>query len=63
MQWSELFAALALVVVIEGIMPFLAPGRYKEFLASMQELNEDAIRRVGLVMMIIGLVCLYFIKN
>ncbi len=63
MQWSDLLAALCLVAVIEGIMPFLAPSKYKEFLASMHELDEQSIRRVGLIMMIIGVVSLYFIKN
>jgi len=63
MQWSDLFTAMALMVIFEGIMPFIAPNKYKEFLASMQELDETMIRRIGLITMIIGLVTLYFIKN
>ena len=63
MQWSDLWTAMALVLVIEGILPFVSPEAFKRYAASLQELPTVAIRRFGLVMMIIGLLTLIFVRQ
>ncbi len=63
MQWSDLWTALGLVLIIEGILPFLSPEAFKRYVASMQELPASSIRRFGLVMMVIGLLTLIFVRQ
>ena len=62
MQWNDLWTALGLLMVLEGIMPFLSPKAFKQYLISMQDLSEQSIRRIGLIAMLIGLMTLYFVR-
>lgn len=60
-MWSELFTALALVLVLEGIMPFVNPdGMRKMFLLAMQ-LDNNTLRFIGLSSMLAGLILLYIV--
>lgn len=60
MAWDDLARALALVLVLEGLGPFLAPGRWREMFLRIATLDERVLRTVGLVMMVSGLVVLQF---
>jgi len=62
MQWTDLFVALSLVMVIEGIMPFISPAKYKEFLLNLQNLDDAAVRKMGLIMMIVGVISVCLLK-
>lgn len=62
MAWIELFRALALVCVIEGLMPFLAPARWRETLQQLADVNRNQIRGFGAVLIGIGVVALQFIR-
>jgi uncharacterized protein YjeT (DUF2065 family) len=62
MLWSDLLAAVALVFVLEGIVPFLSPGTYKRFMRMAGEMDESALRIIGIVSMLIGLVLLAIIR-
>ena len=63
MIWTEILTALALVFVIEGLLPFAAPGRYRQMVAQIVGLSDNHIRTVGLVVILIGLVLLYFVRS
>jgi len=63
MQWNEIWTALALVLIIEGILPFISPSGFKRYLLSMQNLPDESIRRFGLLMMVIGLLSLIFVRQ
>ena len=54
----EFFSALALMLVIEGIMPFLNPGRFRSGLLSAARLNDTTLRSLGLLAMLAGVVIL-----
>jgi uncharacterized protein YjeT (DUF2065 family) len=54
------FAALALMLVIEGILPFTAPKLWRETFAKLIAMSDGQIRFAGLSSMMIGLVILYF---
>jgi len=54
-----LFAALALMLVIEGILPFTAPRLWRETFAKLTQMTDGQIRFAGLASMIAGLVLLY----
>ena len=62
MHWRELFTALALVLVIEGVFPFLNPGGLRRALAVINQLSDRQIRYVGLACMTAGLVALSLIR-
>ena len=52
---DSLLAALALVLVVEGIMPLLAPGLWRESFRRLVELTDGQLRFIGLVSIAIGL--------
>jgi uncharacterized protein len=53
------FAALALMLVIEGILPFTAPKLWREAFRKLTEMSDGQIRFAGLTSMVIGLLILY----
>ncbi len=55
---STLFLAFALMLVIEGILPFVAPAAWRETFRRLIQFSDGQIRFVGLTSMIIGLVLL-----
>ncbi len=60
--WHELGIALSLVLVIEGIIPFLYPARWKEMVQMLAEVDDRTMRIVGLVSMLSGTALLYLIN-
>lgn len=58
MSGSLLVAALALMLVLEGVLPFLSPSIWRETFRKVTELSDGQIRFIGLSSMIIGLVLL-----
>jgi uncharacterized protein YjeT (DUF2065 family) len=60
--WMDLLRALALVMVIEGVLPFLSPGRARSTLGRLAGLDDRALRLIGLSSMIAGLVGLQLLR-
>ncbi|MFW5969292.1 MAG: DUF2065 domain-containing protein [Halofilum sp. (in: g-proteobacteria)] len=60
--WSDLGVAIALVLVIEGVMPFLAPASLRRTLATMAAMPDRTLRIGGAVSMVLGLALLYIIR-
>ena len=56
---DNLWAALALVLIIEGILPFLAPGIWRTTFLRLTQLSDGQLRFVGLVSIAAGLVALF----
>jgi uncharacterized protein YjeT (DUF2065 family) len=63
MFWTEILTALALVFVIEGMLPFVSPGKYRQMVAEITRLSDSSIRNVGLIVMIAGLLLLFFVRG
>lgn len=61
-MWNELLVAIALVLVFEGIIPFLAPQKFRQALAQLCQLPDQALRIIGLVSMTIGIIFLYLLR-
>ena len=53
---------LAMMLVIEGLLPFLFPDLWRETFAKLLLLSDGQIRFVGITAMISGLLLLYWIK-
>ncbi len=63
MDWKDLGAAVALYLVLEGIVPFLNPAGAKRTLAVLSQFEERTLRRIGLGSMIAGCVVLFLIRG
>jgi uncharacterized protein YjeT (DUF2065 family) len=60
---DSLLTAFALMLVIEGLMPFLLPGSWRETFRRLIEMNDGQLRFVGLSSMVAGLILLYFLRG
>ena len=56
--WDLLFAALALMLVIEGLLPFFNPGIWRRVFERATQLTDGQIRFAGLSSMLIGVLLL-----
>ena len=63
MFWTEILTALALVLVLEGMLPFISPARYRRMVAEITRLGDNQIRNIGLVVMIAGLLLLFVVSG
>ena len=54
-------AAFALMLVIEGILPFTAPRFWREAFRRFTELTDGQIRFAGLASMVVGLAMLFLV--
>ncbi len=61
-MWHDIGVAVALLLVLEGIMPFLNPRGVKSALKLLIEMDDRNIRTLGLVLMVAGVVLLYVIN-
>jgi hypothetical protein len=52
------FPALALMLVMEGVLPFLAPAAWREAFSRMIQFSDGQLRFMGLVSMLAGLALL-----
>lgn len=62
-SWSDLLAAFALYLVLEGIMPFLNPEGLRRALTSMAGMSDQQLRLIGLLSMVAGVGLLYFVRH
>jgi uncharacterized protein len=63
LDWSDLLAAIAIVCIIEGVMPFINPPGMKRLLAKLAALEERQLRLGGLFSMLIGLAILFLVRS
>ncbi|NBC14976.1 MAG: DUF2065 family protein [Gammaproteobacteria bacterium] len=61
-MWHELLVALALLLVIEGVLPFLAPSLMRRVLLEVAQQNNRSLRLSGLLSMLAGVAFLYLIN-
>jgi uncharacterized protein len=56
---SAFWAALALVLVLEGLLPFLSPGGWRRTFQRLLELQDGQLRFFGLCSILLGLLLLW----
>ncbi|MCK5715192.1 MAG: DUF2065 domain-containing protein [Nitrosomonadaceae bacterium] len=61
-MWDTLLIAFALMLVLEGILPFLLPSIWRETFKKLTEIGDNQVRFIGLTSMLIGLLLLYLVK-
>lgn len=62
-MFDDLLAAAALVLVFEGIMPFMNPMRWKSVMRRISDQKESTLRALGLMSMLAGIVVLYLVRH
>ncbi|MFA5495828.1 MAG: DUF2065 family protein [Porticoccaceae bacterium] len=61
-MWLDLAKAFCLVLVIEGIMPFLAPARWRNLAQLMAQIDDRTMRIMGLISMVVGALLLFLLR-
>ena len=59
---STFLMAFALMLVIEGLLPFLAPTLWRETFRRITQMSDGQIRFFGLSSMIVGVLILFFVN-
>ncbi|MGV8712982.1 MAG: DUF2065 domain-containing protein [Nitrosomonas sp.] len=54
--------AIALMLILEGMLPFLSPHTWREAFRKLIEINDNQIRFIGLTSMLIGLMILLLVN-
>lgn len=63
MQWADLLSALALVLILEGLILFAAPNAWKRMVAQLLPQPDRQLSAIGGFMLIAGLIALYFVRG
>jgi uncharacterized protein len=61
-SWGDLLAAVALLLVLEGLMPFLAPEALRRTLTEIVRLDDRTLRTIGLLSLLAGLALLALVR-
>ncbi len=61
-MWQELWVALALLLVVEGIVPFANPAGLRRMLTALAQLSDSQLRFAGMTSMLLGVVLLYILR-
>lgn len=62
-MWTDLLSAIALVFVLEGIIPFINPDAIRKMYLLASQMNNSTLRFIGLSSMLLGLIMLYFVRQ
>ena len=61
-MWHEMAVAFCLMLVVEGIIPFVSPGRWRKMLLMLDQVDDNTMRMIGLGSMLTGTVLLLIIN-
>ncbi len=61
-MWTEILTAFALVLVIEGVMPFINPAGLRRMVVLVAQMDDATLRVVGLTSMLAGVILLYLVN-
>jgi len=60
-MWDDLLRAVALVLVIEGMLPFLTPDGWRRAMRQAGDLPDNVLRTIGFISMLGGVLVLYLL--
>ena len=61
-MWQDLLSAVCLMLIIEGMLPFLYPNRWKDAVRRLSEIDSGTMRVMGFFSMMIGAAALYLVR-
>lgn len=59
---DKLLLAFALMLVLEGVVPFIAPSAWRETFRRLTQFSDGQIRFIGLTSMLVGLILLIIFR-
>lgn len=62
-MWSDLWVVLALMLVVEGLVPAASPRLFRLMMAAAAQMDDRSIRLSGLLGMVLGAVLVYLLKH
>ena len=60
---ETLLVILGVVLIVEGMPWFLSPRNTKRMLSELFQVNDQSLRGIGLVFMLVGLLIVYLAKS
>jgi uncharacterized protein YjeT (DUF2065 family) len=63
LAWSDLLAGIAFYLIIEGLIPFALPQRWRAALDQLARLEDHQLRSFGLGVVIAGLALLFLVRS
>jgi uncharacterized protein YjeT (DUF2065 family) len=63
LAWSDLLAALAILLVLEGLLPLFNPATTQRVMAQLSQMAGRELRIAGLVSVTAGLLLLFFVRT
>ncbi len=61
-MWQDIFTAIALYLVLEGMIPFIGPNRFRQTVSQIAKFSDNHLRGIGMVLMIAGLLLLFIVR-
>ena len=58
----DLLAALCLVLVFEGLLPFVSPQAWRRTIRQIADFDDKTLRIIGVISMIVGLLLLQLVR-
>jgi uncharacterized protein YjeT (DUF2065 family) len=59
--WDSLLAAVALVLILEGLLPLISPTKWREMFSQLLQLQDGQIRFFGLGTVLLGVFLLVWL--
>lgn len=57
-MWKDLLTAVALMLVIEGLLPFISPAAWRRMFEQALRMNDGQVRFLAMSSMVVGIVLL-----
>lgn len=62
-MWQDIFTAIALYLIIEGMIPFVNPRGFRRAATLIAQFGDNNLRVIGLVTMAAGLLTLFIVRS
>lgn len=62
LAWSDFLTAFALVMVLEGLLPFAVPAAWRRMMLQAAGMDDRQLRVLGACIMVAGLVVLSIVR-
>ena len=62
-MWQDILTAFALYLILEGMIPFVSPSRFRRTVEQIAKLGDNNVRMAGLVAMAAGLIMLFIVRS
>ena len=61
-MFEAVLTAFALMLVLEGVIPFLYPDKWRNLVATLSQISNKQLRVTGLISMLAGIALLYLAR-